>query len=548
VTNYEHAIQADQNAVELLYHQLDEAQRRYQLFPNPFSLPLERQPTHIVIGVSGGADSVCLLHTLAHFREQWRLNLHVAHLDHNLRPESSTEAVFVAKLAADLRLPFYHVQLAAGSLHRQPGGLEAAARRARYAFLIQMAINVTPPAQVPCIALAHHADDQAETLLLNLVRGSGLQGLSGMKWINQLAIRDFMDTPIMEKPNNPAQVVQLVRPLLNVRRSEILAYLNAQHLAWCEDASNQDTTLLRNRIRHEILPQLEQMNPRLVETLGRTAQILAGEVERVHTIDQATLVALCVEPEPAQLRPQPERIVLDLPKFLSLDRASQRGVLRQGLARVQTSLDDVAFDLIERWIEDLHFYAHTGHAHAGGPHPLLYQLAWSVAAATTAAPARFSLHRSDALPFLPDHPYLDEAWRQTIRSTPLLNGTEIQLPSGWALTVAEIDRDALPENWQRNNKPWQAYLDAEQCGVPVLTTPQPGWRFAPLGMDGHHKALGDFFTNHKTPPSLRPGWPVVIDQTKQTVLWVCGLRLGHQACVTPATQRVLHLGWSQKER
>lgn len=524
---------------DALLRKLAEAQQRYQIFPNQ----TDNRPLTVLVGVSGGADSLALLHALAHYAQQWQLQLHVGHLDHNLRPESAAEAAFVGQTAAALQLPFHTNRLPVDALVGQPGGLEAAARRARYAFLLQATINVTPATQVPLLAVAHQADDQAETVLLNLVRGSGLQGLGAMRWSHSLTMPDFMAAPPPE--GQVQQIVQLVRPLLNVRRQEIVAYLTAQNLTWCEDPSNADTTLLRNQLRHTILPQLAQINPNVVETLGRTAQLLAGEAERLHPLDQQTLREICLEPRgPAiaetAVAVTPSRVVLDLPALLALALANQRGVLRQALALLQPGLHEIGFAHLESLIWQLRTYPQTG-----GPHPLMTDLGWSVAGATTQQAARLSLHRMNRRPFAPEQPDLDETWQQTVGVAPLPFAGQLTTVDGWSLQVTRLPIEQLPATWQQRGQPWQTYIDADQVGELVLTTAQPGWRFAPLGMQGRHKMLGDFFTDHKVPTSLRQGWPLIVDRNHEVVVWVCGLRLAHPARITETTRRVLCLRWAR---
>ncbi len=529
MTKHDQALPPSPVAAHALLRKISAAQRRYQLFPVSGALT----PIAVVVGVSGGADSTCLLHALAQLADPWQLNLHVAHVDHNLRPESAADAAFVAALAADLQLPFHSTQLPANSLVHQPGGLEAAARRARYAFLTQVAINVTPAAQVPLLVLAHHADDQAETLLLHLVRGSGLQGLGGIKWVHQWRVQDFCEPPNRGEAPPTVPFIRVVRPLLNVRRPEILDYLATHNLGWREDSSNQDTRLVRNQLRHEILPLLAQINPNLVATMGRTAQILAAEAERLARLDRATLKRI------AEIMPF-QRVVVDLHKFSALDLASQRGVLRQALAAVQTDLQDVEFEPLERLLWVLHDDWPTG-----GPYTLLHGIAWSIAGATQDQPPRLGLHQAKALPFLPDHPYLDEDWRQQNGGAPLSLRGIFMGPDGWSLQIEEITMQALLVALPGHDQSWHAYLDADQVHAPLLTTPRPGLRFALLGMQGHHQLLGDFFTNRKVPTSLRSGWPIIIEQSNGEVLWVCGLQLGHPACITPQTRRVLSLSWSK---
>lgn len=206
-------------------------------------------PRGIVVAVSGGADSVALLRTL---RTEFGGSLHVAHLNHGLRgQESDADAAFVAGLAERLGVPatveFRDVRaLAAG------GNLEAAARRIRYDWLSTVAASVDADA----IATGHTADDQAETVLFRLLRGSGLRGLRGIA-----------------RQRSLGHSVRLIRPLLDVRHCEVETYLAGLSQQWRTDESNADRRLTRNRIRHDLLPKLAgEYNPRVVEMLARLAR------------------------------------------------------------------------------------------------------------------------------------------------------------------------------------------------------------------------------------------------------------------------------------
>ena len=204
---------------------------------------------NVLAGVSGGADSVallCMLHALAAERG-WRLA--VGHVDHGLRPESAEDAAFVRDLALELGLPFFMRRVKVSSRGRS---LEEAARDMRRQALLDMAQE----AGANVIALAHHADDQAETLLARLLQGTGASGLAGMR----------------------AYSPPFWRPLLDLRRSDLRDWLRAQGRAWREDPSNQDLGPLRNRLRHELLPLAqERVNPRAVEALNRLAGLCADE-------------------------------------------------------------------------------------------------------------------------------------------------------------------------------------------------------------------------------------------------------------------------------
>ncbi len=475
-------------------------------------------PTPLVVAISGGLDSVCLAHALWQLAIPWRLQLHLAHFDHALRPDSADDATFVQALARSWGLPYISKRLSAEYWVNRPNGLEAAARQARYAFLQEAAINVTPPGKVPRVVVAHHADDQAETLLLHLVRGSGLRGFAGMRLVSQLPL-----------PNSP---VLLIRPLLGVTRATLLAYAKKHNLTWREDSSNQCVDFTRNRIRHRALPELRQINPRLVETLGRTAALLAADGERLHQLDQQLLAQLRLDAPTSH-----ERVVFDLAQWRMLQVSEQRGVLREAALLIQPEQGEreLGFEQIERLRLALHECTK-----ASGPHPLTAGLAWTTAGATNNHPARVSLHLADHLPFPPEQPFLDPDWQREIGELALPSSGQLTLTNGWQLHIRQV---SVTGERIAHAEPWQARLDRDRVNSLVLTTPQPGWRIAPLGMGGRHKTLGDLFTDRKVPVAFRSGWPVIVDQSTNTVLWVCGLAVSEQAKVTTQTRHLVELCW-----
>jgi tRNA(Ile)-lysidine synthase len=219
----------------------------------------------IVVGLSGGADSVALTDALAALRRRRGFRLVAAHLDHGLRPESREDAAFCQSLCDALQVPLRAgTAPVAARAAAEKGGLEQAARRERYSFLRR----VRDDDGAVAIAVAHTEDDQAETLLLRLLRGAGARGLAGMR------------------PRSG----DLVRPLLAVSRARVLEHLRARGLGWREDATNADTAHARNRVRHELIPYLEQrFNPRVREALARTAALLADEAHHVEAEARALL-------------------------------------------------------------------------------------------------------------------------------------------------------------------------------------------------------------------------------------------------------------------
>ena len=217
----------------------------------------------VVVGLSGGADSVALAHALARLTPRIGFTVVAAHLDHGLRAESAADAAFCAETCARLGIAFRNgtadVRARAA---RDGGGLEEAARVERHAFLRAVKDDVGAAA----IALGHTRDDQAETFLLRLLRGAGSAGLAAMRPLRG----------------------DVIRPLLGVSRRDVLAYLRENDLAWREDATNADPAFLRNRVRHELLPYLEgRFNPAIRETLARTAGLLADEADVLKAEAQA---------------------------------------------------------------------------------------------------------------------------------------------------------------------------------------------------------------------------------------------------------------------
>lgn len=473
-------------------------------------------PTTVVVAVSGGADSIALLHLLTRVRVAWSLHLVVAHLDHNLRAESADDAHFVAQLAAGWGLPFEGACLPPDAL---TGNLEAGARRARYHFLAQVAsiYQTHAPGQPVEVALAHTANDQAETVLMNLIRGSGLDGLAAMPRIRPLVL-----------DGQPVPGVRVVRPLLAVSRPEILQYLKAHHIPWREDPTNQDPTFVRNRIRHEILPRMQEINPQIVAALCRTASILAAEAARAEA-DNRQALGLALR----SIQEGPQRRVFDLALFRSLDVAAQRAILRAAAICLGQPSRALNFAAVERMRQLL-----LADDHAGGPY------SWVGDLMLTRAHDSFSLHHKAAEPYIPQHPHLGRDWCSLYGAQVLSVPGEITV-GDWSLRSEILDASALPHNWPAQLAPWEAYLDADKVGQLVLRGPRPGQRFQPFGLAGHGKALADYFTDRKVMGCLRPGWPLVVDGTQ--VVWVGGHQIADRVRVSEDSRAVLHLYWEARD-
>lgn len=271
-----------------------------------------------VVAVSGGADSVALLRTLA----EWVQPLIVAHLNHRLRgPDSDGDEQFVGDLAFSLQLPFrsHRVDVRAEA---QGDNLEDVARRLRYDWLAEVARETGSN----WIATGHTADDQAETVLHRLIRGAGIQGLRGIAAERELAVG-----------------ICLIRPLLPCSRSMIIAHLESIGQNWREDATNRDPAFTRNRIRHELLPLLRTFNPAIVDVLGRVAE-QAGELYADEEAEAQTLLSAAELPRAGDL------CIFDLKKLRTSAPHRVRSMFRLLWRREGWPLRDMTYEHWKRLV------------------------------------------------------------------------------------------------------------------------------------------------------------------------------------------------------
>jgi tRNA(Ile)-lysidine synthase len=296
----------------------------------PVSLPLNtdlvRPGLRLIVAVSGGADSVALLCALAERNHEpgreLGLVLHAAHLHHGLRgEEADADLDFVRDLARKLYVPFHHAYVdTAGQAKSHGESIEEGARRLRYLWFRELLSKSLPDAVV---ATAHTLDDQAETVLAKFLRGAWTEGLSGIH-------------PVLEFPEG-----KIIRPLLGATRAEVEAYLRERSEPWREDSTNRHLTFTRNRIRHELLPQLESWNPRLREHLAQMAE-LARDEEAVWQADIDRLAPQLILPgRPVRGggRAASQDFAIDLKRFAEVQPAVQRRLLRHTAGRCGISID-----------------------------------------------------------------------------------------------------------------------------------------------------------------------------------------------------------------
>ena len=451
----------------------------------------------ILLGISGGADSLALLAGLA----ELGFNLVIAHLDHALRSESDEDAVFVKSLAASRGLPCVSERVEVGDYAAENSlSLEEAAREVRYRFLFTQARRFG----VQAVAVAHHADDQVETVLMHFLRGAGLPGLSGMAFRRTLPAWD--------------DEIPLVRPLLGIWREEIEAFVAGAGLTPREDATNQDLAYFRNRLRHVLLPDLAAYNPRIREVLWRTAAVL-GEEDGYLAELAADAWRDCLVAESQDM------VQWDLQAFRSLATALQRRVLRRGVARLRPDERDFGFEAVEKAL-----------AFAGAP---AGRGEIDLAARLNLALIGNRLILKSWAANLPD-------WDQPLlvssdQQADLSPETPVELRHGWRIEMAVLD--AAPERLLTGLDelaPYESWLDADRLIQPLRVRGRhKGERWQPLGMAGHTQSLQDFFINEKVPEHLREVWPLVCSGDQ--VAWVAGMRPSEACKVGVKTKLVVHL-------
>ncbi len=433
----------------------------------------------VLVAVSGGVDSVVLLHVLTELKKELKLTLAVAHLDHGIRPESAQDAEFVRELAQTLQLGFYTERADVPAYAQAKKlSLEVAARQVRYQFLEKTA----QAHKFKKIALGHSLNDQAETLLMRLLRGSGLEGLAGIP------------------PVRSTQCCQYIRPLIECTREQIEAFARAQKLRWREDITNYDTTILRNKIRHKLIPILREYNPNLLEALGRTARLLGQAAEHLEREADRALTELVCERSSCEL-------VLDLKRFIKLPPYLQALALRRAVFTLDaySELEAAHIEAVLSWV------SRRGEGGLSLP-----------------AGVRV-LRRHNQLVI-------------TTRPTPIPKRFEYLLPVPGETVVTEIGwrfgavfQSRVPE--LEDSKALRIFLDADKIqGALVVRNRRPGDR---IHLKGGTKKLQDFFIDRKIPREARDTIPLICDEN--AVIWIVGEAVNVAYRATAQTQRIIEI-------
>jgi len=436
--------------------------------------------SQIILAVSGGMDSMVMLHMYMRLQADLNIALHVASLDHGLRGEiGAADAKFVWETAQKWGISCTKNHVDVKTLAAEwKMSIEAAARRARYDFLAKVAVEQGTTQ----VFTAHHADDQAETVLMRIIRGTGVDGLAAMTWRAPM-------------PYHPE--VEVVRPMLNITRQEIMSYATEIDLPYSPDLTNEDVSFTRNRIRHEIMPRLKEINPNVVESINRLAQIAAGESAVLDEINAALTQFAEIKTNCVLLPREPYWNQL-------VSAARQRRYLHWAVGQLNpfsVEHETIGYENIERARLILR-QGKTGTS-VQLPGGLVARLTYShlMIARQNAA----DRHESATQLLL------------TIGETHDIQlGRDVSLGNGWSIRVMWGDdpadgaacRLAIPDT-----------LPAQKIRV-RLRGRKRGDRFSPLGMDGKHKSVAAWMVDHKIPANVRDRVPIITINDKIAALLV----------------------------
>lgn len=484
----------------------------------------------VLVAVSGGVDSMVLLHLLYELARSSGWKLTIAHLNHQLRGAGSlADERLVRRTAHGLHLPIVVSRANVRSYAKARGlSLEMAARKLRHDFLARAA----RARRIACIALAHHAGDQVELFFLRLLRGSGSSGLAGMKWSN---------------PSPGDRAITLVRPLLNCSKAALIQYAAERKIDYREDASNNSLDIQRNRVRHELLPLLQRhYQAGLAKNVARVMEILASESDFVHTVaaswlagqpnaaagspDISTAGLSFAEGTVSLLHPGFERV-----PFESLPVAVQRRCVQLDLIGLGVMPE---YDLVEL------LRLHPDRPIEVGASCLL-----------PAAPAKADSFKNPGPAASPGPLRVIRQQSGRLALAPQFNGAFLAQRYSLDLTGrrGNLEWDGCRLEWRiltaktrrRTDRGLQTELfDADAVGSRIILRHwRPGDRFQPIGMSGTVK-LQDLFVNQKVPRQTRRALAVATTAGGE-VFWVEGLRISERFKLTDSTIRRLLWAWQR---
>ncbi|UCD29777.1 MAG: tRNA lysidine(34) synthetase TilS [Planctomycetota bacterium] len=459
----------------------------------------------VMVAVSGGADSVALLHLLYAVNQRlgWSLKLHVAHLNHQLRGRAADgDAAFVERLAKSLRLPYTIESVDTAGRSKAEGiSIEQAGRL----FRLELYERVCLKQGIKTVAVAHHAEDNAETVLHRIIRGTGVRGLVGIRPCR----------PIREGSD-----IRLIRPMLWFRRAEIEKYLQDRDITFCHDASNDSDEYTRNRIRNEVLPLLrERFNPQVTEALLRLSDQARGLDRYLSETGERMLESLIIAHDDRQL-------VLHCPSLTRKPRVIQTQLIRQAIIRMGVGEGELTYGHLNT-VADL-AAGHEGSKAIDLPGGLRVNrryLRLVFERSTKQAIGSWSTHEI----------------RVAMEGTTLLPDRSVEIildimPADEATISAHLTQVGSRSPNKTSDEEW---LDADQVHPPLIArSRRPGDRFFPLGMSGMKK-LSDFFIDEKIGADQREGAIVLCDQLGP--IWIVPFRIDERVRLRRATKRILRV-------
>ncbi|MFC0216109.1 hypoxanthine phosphoribosyltransferase [Paenibacillus chartarius] len=461
---------------------------------------LLRQGDAMVVAVSGGPDSVALLHVLFALSQkpEWAWQLIVAHVDHGFRgAESASEADFVERMAAQLGLPCAVAKLdMPAELAASGDNAQAAARERRYEFLLETAQRWGAEK----LALAHHADDQAETVLMRVLRGTSMSGLAGIP------------------ERRTEKKVELIRPFLRIYKSEILSYIEANNLPYVQDSSNSSLKYSRNRIRLDVIPYLRMVNPQLSEALNRLAETAADE--DAYIAEQAREAFARIVRTGMEDTGAGRSCELDRRAFAGLPVALQRRLVKLILSYL-ISGDLVEFPILER--------ARLAMLQEGTPH-----LALDLGAGCRLRREYDRIRFAVQSPLSPSPPTFEYIWREGTERLPL---PELHAELRFERPAAEGTTGSVTTPRETENS---AIFDGDLLEFPLtVRSRRSGDRMRPIGLNGSKK-VKDIFIDEKVPQSTRDRLPIVTDAAGR-ILWIPGVKRSDVAAVNSASVHLVRM-------
>lgn len=433
----------------------------------------------IIAGVSGGPDSVCMLSILAELAKEMQFELIVVHINHMLRDVADEEEEYVKNLSLQLGVPFFSKKADVHSLSKEwKLSCEEAARKVRYDFFYEI-LGKTGANK---IAVAHNANDHVETMLLNLIRGSGLDGLCGIQRNNG----------------------EIIRPLLEISREEIEEYLKERKITARIDATNFEEVYTRNKIRNRLLPYLTELNPNILSTLYRTSEILN---------DVRCILREVTEKEYQQIKKATG--ILDKTRFLALSPELCREVLRLAIWEFHGNRKDISYENLQNAVRILE------NAQSGTVVELLKDLKIKVEYENICFLRELELRKS----------YEYELKVPGITMIPE-TGKKI---TAEIVSVNQVENVAFSKN--------KVVLDVAKTGKKLyVRNKRSGDFFYPTGMSGK-KTLKKFFSDLKISEKERNEWPILT--TEKEVVWIIGKRLSRKFLKEESTKEVIILDYGE---